>query len=520
MTMSVCERQRGDNTCPHHPRNKISFKCDGCEILVCKECVASREHKGHTFTDLKEAFKKSKENLQTHVWKLENKLLCKLSEAIQSTDQEILKKDQTNKTEIQTVKELKLKCLDDISATFDAYIQLIENHAVKTQTSLSGHSAQLHASHKDVQKHIGLYKSVLKKGTDIEIHDDEQTAERKPLFTIPTTENPLTTSEYKPYVQIPKAQQLVQNSVQVLSELKLSHRKETTASDAGMSMALKSDGQLYKQSAYSTKQFKLLSTFDFKDRFSPCCVGTDQAWIRQFVSNERTEVHLISNKGKVKQNTKVDGYVVSLGIHPCSGQIYGGFKDHTVCTIDAKNGQTRKICENTKCIPESLTITTDDHVIIGMGSSWGDSVYKYSVAGELIHTSQNEYDIHDIAEFPLNNHVAVACIEAGLVLLTECLAEIFRYLPRKGSQAKTVQKSKTLGRNEFKACTVVFNEHGNVLVGECNTNTIHVVKGDNGDCLQVFNIDGLSSPVKLCLYKSVLWVVGESPSKMMCIQLQ
>ena len=74
-TAQVCDRARGQETCPFHKGQKISTLCTTCGILVCLKCMTSSEHDGHSFKEITSCLREPTDNLAKHITEIENRLL-------------------------------------------------------------------------------------------------------------------------------------------------------------------------------------------------------------------------------------------------------------------------------------------------------------------------------------------------------------------------------------------------------------------------------------------------------------
>ncbi|XP_052691536.1 E3 ubiquitin-protein ligase TRIM71-like [Crassostrea angulata] len=50
------KRQLPVEKCKIHPTRQIEFLCEECQIPICSKCTATKEHRGHVFTDLEVVF--------------------------------------------------------------------------------------------------------------------------------------------------------------------------------------------------------------------------------------------------------------------------------------------------------------------------------------------------------------------------------------------------------------------------------------------------------------------------------
>ena len=216
-TPQVCERRRGGMKCSNHPKDDIILKCEQCGIFVCKHCVPSG-HQGHTFSKLSTSFKQSKDNLQTHMWKLKKKILPSIREEISSFKKDLDEKKTFYKDEVKLANEIRQKYIADINSIFSSYISLIDEQSTESQEPVEMHVTELQNLESEVLAQIDWCKSVLK-GTDIEIHDDENEVKGQPEIEIPQY-TPTTTLINQPYLSSEKVESLIAQALSIVEEIK------------------------------------------------------------------------------------------------------------------------------------------------------------------------------------------------------------------------------------------------------------------------------------------------------------
>eukprot|EP00105_Crassostrea_gigas_P005066 XP_011418525.1 PREDICTED: uncharacterized protein LOC105321773 [Crassostrea gigas] len=66
------KRQLPVEKCKIHPRRQIKFLCEECQIPICCKCTATKEHRGHVFTDLEIVFAEKCSFCQEEIAKIRN----------------------------------------------------------------------------------------------------------------------------------------------------------------------------------------------------------------------------------------------------------------------------------------------------------------------------------------------------------------------------------------------------------------------------------------------------------------
>eukprot|EP00105_Crassostrea_gigas_P024680 XP_011444994.1 PREDICTED: uncharacterized protein LOC105340569 [Crassostrea gigas] len=66
------KRQIPVEKCQIHPTRQIEFLCEECQIPICSKCTATKEHRGHVFTDLEIVFAEKCSFCQEEIAKIRN----------------------------------------------------------------------------------------------------------------------------------------------------------------------------------------------------------------------------------------------------------------------------------------------------------------------------------------------------------------------------------------------------------------------------------------------------------------
>ena len=508
--LQTCERQRGDSKCAKHPHNEILYKCEQCGILVCGECVTSKEHQGHQFTSLKGCYKQSKDELHSLVWKLENKFLPKVGKEIDNSDHELADRDTLHDTDVQSVTQLRQKCLDDMNTAFHKYLSLIDSHTQKSKEPILQYKVRLKLLENDVQTKVTQFKSVLETGTELEIHDDEIQAKAKPEFQLPKRPDKDFADRSIPYLQTEEAKTVVQEAVSLLDVLKSNKKKgsdgssvlkkQPEAKDAQEDAISLVAGGCTKSLTFTPYKLRHLGEFYiYKHYYSSLCpISADTAWFTDGYYNDKKKMNLINSKGEIKQTIKAPDIITSISAHPLTGQLYVALWNGSVGVVKVSKSkglfQTKitdiyniaALFQTEHIDVPQIAVTIDDHIVLCSKNLRYEEtkekhIFKYTLGGKRVSTSDNKYTAYDVSVCTLTNHVAVACgVDEVVVVLDDSLKEVFKYTQKETSSFLN-----------FLPWSAVFDGKGNVLVGDgCYTDAVclHVVDGKSGQCLQVEEI--------------------------------
>ena len=530
MSLQTCERQKGGHKCSNHPNNDITLKCDQCGILVCIACVASSEHRGHTFTALDECYKHAKDQLKARIWKLQNSLFPKLNEDKTNSETDLAQVEIARAADVHSVKELRTTCLDQINTAFDKYESLINSNHDISKDKIIKYKVGLGYYEKSIEREICRCTNVLQTETELQIYDEENETSKKADFKGPAA------PELKPeiaHLHLDEAEQLVNDAITVLTTglttdtpkappmtdnlntTSNNNQDENTPVDTPFPVG----AHLTQFSKYQTKissKFKLNDPWlseNKRTRWQLVCPMYDDennAWVMEHYDNVNgTKLHLITTKGARIKTIKVSDTIRCLCIHPETGRLYvtlgtsvGVISDTNENTVETKVEVLFPIA-NTSNHVIKLAVTIDGHVIFGKYDC-PRKLMKYTLLGTLVCESENEYCADDISVCALTSNVVVACSDR-VVLLDPSLVVKFIY--------------DGLTSDGFGSYTAVFDSKGNVLVGEIDSRSIHVLDRYGGHCLQVINIEGMSRPRTIRLRQNRLWVREENPHGVTCIDM-
>ena len=507
----ICERLRGSTKCSSHSQNDISIKCKQCEILICIECVSSFEHQGHTFMNLTECYKEANDNLHAYVWKLENKLLTEIRKEIENTNEDLTGKNTTHDNRARSVNEQRERTLKEMNTTFTSYTTLIDQHAKAIKDPVAQHKQNLESLEQEVIEQIARLKDVLETGTDLEIHDDEDEMKKTPLIEIPKPieVNEIDKTEIFSCTTVENANLIIDKALQILQSLTLSANEASKEEINKESCVEEESEQVYYASPdENLLKYEAWISSRFKYKAENCSLlhpfNRDSAWIRtqQGTLLRSSKISRITSTGEVKESMKIPGSILSLGIHPVSHQLYGGFMDNTIKAIDTTTGKMPMRID-TDFLPYNIAISEDNRVIVGKQAV--GSVYKYKLeSGALDCKTDQEYDVRDISICPQTNHVMIAC-DNEVVVLDTLLAKLF-----------TLNNTDSFA--SIRSLSAVFGESGNIFVADQDNQKVHVFNGLSGQFAHEIDVT-VSDPVKVQRYDSFLWVTCRNPDEVVFIKL-
>lgn len=79
--------------CETHQQNKCELQCKDCNLFVCSSCLASEQHKGHSFLEIFEVYKTKKQTIEKDFERLENLISPSYEEIVQDLEKQLASLD-------------------------------------------------------------------------------------------------------------------------------------------------------------------------------------------------------------------------------------------------------------------------------------------------------------------------------------------------------------------------------------------------------------------------------------------
>ena len=505
-TAQVCDRLLGQETCPLHKGHNISTLCKTCGILVCLKCITSAEHEGHTFKEITSCLREPTDNLAKHIREIENKLLIAVKTEISERKKQRTKIVQKHTKGIKQIKEQSQKAHLQIDANANSMVIQWDEHSQQVLDVLDKHILGLESIQNQLNVERKECSEILEKGSNVLKYDAGLEITKKTEMQ-----------------RIPKAPEISDldyiNCDHNFNELLLKAMGTLKEVSSKPAIAVEIPDKYLASSSEMVKQhqYQLIESISNTKNELPgyaaiTPIGKNSAWachLRTY--DERTKKYLytdvlslIDSKRNVIQQVKLDVNISNLQTHPITRQPFCiTDKDNFVRTIDTTTGKTTNIFKCPKDL-HRLKVTHDNHFITGTCglSEKKETICKYKITGELLKESSQKYNAHDIDHCPQTNRVAISRGEEGLTLLNSDLTTI-----------------KTFNRKNMFCRSAIFNDHGNLIIGDYSNKEIIVVDGESLSYIQKLEIDGITRPGKLKLYDNILWIDCFEPDKLICVRI-
>lgn len=466
----VCVRKPCQETCPFHPGCTVTTLCGKCMLLVCVECVITDGHKGHTLTMLSKCLHKPINTIENHTKCIEELILFIQREAV------VLKHDLENNQQKREFQIGKLKNSKLEGSFKTERINQYEEYYDVLEKTLKNYETLIKTSETQLSKKLAKYVGILKSGSDVSKYDTGILLNKVAFDKVP--DKPCI-PELTDDMDFGEVMIRLRREMHRVSELRLTDQ---------------SSEDIY---------LVVTSTFDNPGYYSITPYFNDKAWVgKKNVYESTNKLCLLTNKGTIEHETETDGVFVSLCIHPTTKQLYGGFEDNTVKSIENVSGTTI-IVAKCECLPESIKVTSDNNVLVGTTS--GYNVSRYNLKGGSVQESSESFKVHNIDHCLTSNRVLLSCGYDGIVILNNKLLRIYKFTGLSGQ-----------GRKVFECRSAIFYE-GNIIVSDFSNKEIFIIEGEHFRLIRNLHINGLTYPMEIKLSQKVLWVRCLQPQTIMCI---
>ena len=505
-TAQVCDRLKGQETCPFHKGQRITTLCKTCGILVCLKCITSFEHEGHTFKEITSCLDEPTDIIAKHIKEIEKRLLIAVEQDLsEMKKQRTLSVEKHNKG-CEQIKEQRQLAHNQIDTNADSMVVKWDKHLQQILDILDKHTLELESLQNQLNEERKECSEILGKGSNILKYDAGlEIKNTKKMQRIPKPPN---ISELDNNFD-----KLLKEATGILEEV---NTKPSVAELPEKSQASSSETELLdrSQALSSSKmkhQYGFIESLSNTNNESPIFaaltpIGENIAWACDDTYDEKSQkflntdmLYLIDSRRNVVQQVKLDSNIEYLSIHPITRQLLYISDHFKVRNIDTITGQTTRIVKCPKDIT-MLKVTNDNHVIVGSRETI-KAIYKYKLTGQFVNKSTEKYTAADIDHCPRTNRVAISRGKEGLTLLNSNL---------------TMKTS--FNRNNMYCRSAIFDSHGNLIVADYSNKEI-IVLDEDLSYIQKLEIDGITCPGKLRLYDNILWVTCIEPDNIICVRI-
>ncbi|XP_069102627.1 uncharacterized protein [Argopecten irradians] len=168
----VPSHSKGQTTCHHHRERQLELYCETCQELACLRCLSS-VHKGHIFYELSEITPTKKQDITSFVDRTEQNELVQIQTYIASTDSLLQDNYSAFDKLSQEVKAQNEKLKQELDMLTAETISIYQKMKEDNDKVIANYKQELTMYKKQLEEQLQGFKTVLQRGSHIEIYDIE-----------------------------------------------------------------------------------------------------------------------------------------------------------------------------------------------------------------------------------------------------------------------------------------------------------------------------------------------------------
>ncbi|XP_034305116.2 tripartite motif-containing protein 2-like isoform X2 [Magallana gigas] len=475
--------------CETHSHKICDFQCEDCNnSLVCSSCMASVQHRGHTFVELSEVYKAKKDVIEKDKVEFENLISPKYEEIVFDLEKKLANLD-------RGYEELTTE-LSKQGAEWQREIEIIIN---KMKSEIS----EIKVKHKGIlQKHLNEIKQVqsLIKQTLLDLEELEQSTEVSPTIKYSSRIREFSKLPPKVHVSMPTfISKPIDNAKMYCLFGKIIPLSTTTGDNL---LSLNQPNTSVRELLYKPELVATMETGHEKLR-NVTCYNDDRIW----TSGQTNNIKCFNMKGSLLQTvyTKSGEFPNDLDVDIDGNLIVSDGKLNTVYEVNI--GKTEELIRLEEWNPFNLCITATGDLLVTMYSDdktqakvvrYSRSTEKQTIQfddkGKPLYSGNNR--IKYITE-NRNHDICVADSGAGAVVVVNQDGKLrWRYTghpsvtknePVEPRGITTDSQSHILTADGVNHCIHILNQNGQFLcyIDNCDLKNPYALSVDNNDNLFV-----------------------------------
>ena len=165
MSIQVCERTQGQETCPLHPGHKIDTICKTCGILVCHECMTSNDHEEHNFKKISKCLDEPKISIDKYLTNIGKTLLAAVDRELNFVERQRNDSKQKHATNVQSIEDQGKSCKTEIDSATESMVVQMKKQLHEVIEILDNHKQVLESLRKYLMKERKDCQKVLQTGS-------------------------------------------------------------------------------------------------------------------------------------------------------------------------------------------------------------------------------------------------------------------------------------------------------------------------------------------------------------------
>ncbi|XP_034306742.2 tripartite motif-containing protein 3-like [Magallana gigas] len=470
--------------CAKHQNKTCDMHCEDCNMCVCSSCMASDQHKGHSFVEVSDVYMMKKVIIQKDVEELKIHISPSYEEIALDLENQLANLDEGYE-----------KLTTEMSKQGEQWHREIDIVINKMNTEIS----EIKVKHRDIlQKHLDEIKQILSliKQTLQALQEIEKSTEVSSTIEYISKTKEFSKPSPKVQISLPK---FIPNPID--------RAKLYSLFGLVIPLSTATDGNVLslKQPNTSARGLldepELITTIQtgYKDLRSVTCLNENKIWTFKW----NKDIICFNIKGSIIQTikTKSRESTTDIAVDSDGDLLYSTLQTKTVNKV--KNGQTEELVKLRKWKPNNLCVTSTGDLLVTMfKDNWTQSrVVRYPGSTDKQKTKQNiQYNEEGKPLYSENgyakhitenrNHdICVADWKAGAVVVVNKAGKLrWRY---------TSHPSATKNK-PFKPWGITTDSQSRILTADRDNHCIHILDQD-GQLLRYIDNCGLEDPYGLCV---------------------
>ncbi|XP_078339251.1 uncharacterized protein LOC111108040 [Crassostrea virginica] len=467
--------------CQTHQNENCKYQCNDCNISICSDCIASKQHnKDHEFVKLEEVYNTKKEQIQSDTKELENCILPAYEEIANELEMQIASLDgEYEKLTMQMSKQR-----EEMHREVENVINQMEIEIGEIKVK---HNSLL-------QKHLNEIKQLqsLMQQTLLVLNEIEESNEVSKTINFSSKNEEFSKIPPKVIASMPKF---------IPKQIEREELCSLIGKLTPLSIILEERVFTEKKPNTSVRELldqpEILNTIKtgHKNLRSVTCLNEEQIW----TSGETADIKCFNIQGVLQKTiqTKSRKFPNDIAVDRDGALLYSAGTPMTVYKV--KNDQTEKIITLHGWRPTKLCVTASGDLLVTMYSDdktqskivrYSGSTVKQTIQfddeGQSLYSGNSK--IKYISE-NRNLDICVADSGAGAVVVVNQAGKLrFRYT---GEPSSTKNKP-------FKPRGITTDSHNRILTADRDNNCIHILDPD-GQFLRYIDNCELGNPRGLCV---------------------
>nr|XP_022296344.1 uncharacterized protein LOC111106105 [Crassostrea virginica] len=467
--------------CGTHPNKTCEYQCKDCNISICFDCLASKQHnKDHEFVKLEEVFNTKKTHIQRVTEELEKQFLPAYEDIASELEFQIASLDgeyQKLSTEMSRQRE---EIYREVDNAFNQMEKEIGDIKVKHKSILQKHLDEIKQ----------LQSSMLQ--TLNALNEVEESNEVSATINYSCKTEELSKLPPKVILSMPKF---------IPNQLKREEFCSSIGKLTPLSTTLEERVFTAKKSNTSVRELldepELLNTIKtgHKNLRSVTCHNDEQIW----TSGDTADIKCFNSQGVLQKTikTKSGWFPWDIPVDTTGALLYSDLKTRSVYKV--KNGKTEEIIKLQEWTPINLCVTFSGDLLVTMYSDdcTQSKVVRYS-GSTVKQTIQFDdegkplYSWYGYIKYISENRnldICVADLEAGAVVVVNQAGKLrFRYT---GHSPPTKNKP-------FTPYGITTDSQSRILTSDWNNHCIHILD-TSGQFLRYIDNCDLRDPWGVCV---------------------